>query len=243
MATVTVDATYQGFSSYFDFGVTDWVNDIRDVAIGNFTQTYTTNTQDNNAIRVTFISGRLGTSGDCYRTFLFFDTGAAISSAGGGTITAATLKVYNGGSAETIKTVVVAAYAWGGDGSDGNLNDGDYDSIDYNAQYNTLISSSWNGSAYNDFALNANAIADMNTNGYLNCAVIEYDYDYSGVNPPSNTISFAPVEFLDSTNPIKLDITYTPAGYPNKVIGVASASVGKVISISSANISKVIGVS
>jgi hypothetical protein len=239
MATVTVDATYQGFSSYSDTGIIDWVNDIRDVAIGNFTQTYTTNTQENNAIRVGFSSGRLGSNGDCYRTFLFFEN--IDTAVGGGTITAATLKVYNGGSAGTIQTVVVAAYAWGGDGSSGALNDGDYDSIDYNAPYSSELTS-WNGSAYNDFTLDSNAIADMNTNGYLNCAVIEYDYDYSGVNPPLNNLNFAPVEFLDSTNPIKLEITYTPAGYSNKVVGVVGASIGKVIGVSSANISKVIGV-
>jgi hypothetical protein len=72
--------------------------------------------------------------------------------------------------------------------------------------------------------------------------VIDYDYDYLGVSPGVGFVQQNSVEFLDSTDPIKLEITYTPAGYSNKVVGVVGASIGKVIGVSSANISKVIGV-
>ena len=63
------------------------------------------------------------------------------------------------------------------------------------------------------------------------------------VTPTSGTNATAPVEFLDPTNKIKLDITYTPAGYSKKVIGVDPASIGRVNGVLSANISKVIGIS
>lgn len=240
MATVTIDATYQGISSKFEFGITDWLTDIRDAVNGNNTVTYTTTTQDNNAIRVSNISGRLGSSGDCYRTFLFFEgIGTAV---GGGTVTDAQLRVWNGGSYQTTQAIVAAANAWGGDGSDGNLNDGDYSSVDYGQSY-SLETGDWKDNSYNNFDLLLDAINFINNNGYLNCAVVEFNYDYSGVNPPFNSIITAPVGFLDSTNKIKLEITYTPAGYSKKVIGVDPSSIGRVNGVLSANISKVIGVS
>lgn len=240
MATTTVDATYQGVVSNSGTINFDWVTDIRNAPTGDNADTYTSATTNTTAIRVTSISGRGGNSGNCHRTFLFFENlNTAVS---GGTITAATLKVYNGGSSSNIQTRVAKATAWNGDGSDGNLNTGDYSLVDYNATY-SLKKTSWNGSAYNDFSLETDAIDDMNSNGYLNCAVVEFEYDYDGTEPIADFEDSATVDFLDSTNKIKLDITFTPAGYSNKVIGVASASIGKVVGVLSANISKVIGVS
>jgi len=240
MATTTVDATYQGVIGYFDFGYLDWVSDIRNSVIGNDVSTYTTNTTNNNAISANNDFGRAGFTGNCYRTFLFF--GNINTAIGGGTITSATLKVWNGGSGTSTQTIVISSSAWGGNGSDGNLNSGDYLNIDYGTLYSSN-NTSWNGNAYNDFSLDATAISNMGSDGYLNCAIIEYDYDYNEQNPPSGTNATAPVEFLDPTNKIKLDITYTPAGYTKTVIGVTGASIGRVNGVLSANISKVIGVS
>jgi hypothetical protein len=243
MATTTLDVTYQGVVSftYVDPFFFDWITDVRDVITGDTFTTYTTNTQVNDAVRASFQTGRLGNVGVCSRTFLFFDDIAG--SIGGGTVTAATLKVYNGGSATSTKTIIVESYAWGSNGSSSTLIDTDYSEVNRvgTGTYSTA-KTSWSGSNYNDFELDASCIADINGYGYLNCAVMEYDYDFIGDYPTTNTIFNAPIEFLDPTNKIKLEITYTPAGYANKVIGVAGASIGKVDGVSSANISKVVGV-
>jgi hypothetical protein len=243
MATTTIDVTYQGVVSftYVDPFFFDWINDVRDVITGDTFTTYTTNTQNNDAVRASFQTGRLGNVGVCSRTFLFFED--IDTSIGFGTVTAATLKVYNGGSATSTKTIIVESYAWGSNGSSSTLIDTDYSEVNrYGTGTYSTASLSWSGSNYNDFQLDASCIADINGYGYLNCAVMEYDYDFIGDYPPTNTIINAPIEFLDPTNKIKLEITYTPAGYANKVIGVAGASIGKVDGVLSANISKVVGV-
>ena len=243
MATTTIDATYQGvatmsvFSSFF----IDWITDVRDVVTGDLPTTYTTNTQVNDAVRASNQTSRAFNTGLCYRTFLFFED--ITTSIGYGTVTAATLKVYNGGSATSTRTIIVESYAWGINGSSSTLVDTDYSEVNrYGTGTYSSVKTSWSGSNYNDFVLDASCIADINGYGYLNCAVMEYDYDFIGDYPTVNTIFNAPIEFLDPTNKIKLEITYTPAGYANKVIGVAGASIGKVDGVLSADISKVIGV-
>jgi hypothetical protein len=243
MATTTIDATYQGVASfsYFSGFFIDWITDVRDTVTGDTPTTYTTNTQVNDAVRASNQSSRAFNTGVCSRTFLFFeDIDASI---GYGTVTAATLKVYNGGSATSTKTIIVESYAWGSNGSSSTLVDTDYSEVNrYGTGTYSSVKTSWSGSNYNDFELDASCIADINGYGYLNCAVMEYDYDFIGDYPTVNTLFTAPIEFLDPTNKIKLEITYTPAGYANKVIGVAGASIDKVINVSSTNISKVIGV-
>ena len=96
----------------------------------------------------------------------------------------------------------------------------------------------------NTFSLNATAISDMNTNSYLNVVLIDEEYDYSGTAPSSGVNYSSGIEILDSTNPIILDITYTPTatGYANIVNGVASANIGTVLAVSTNDIDKVIGV-
>jgi hypothetical protein len=247
MATTTIDATYQGVATMSEFSsfFIDWITQIRDVETGNPPTTYTTNIQENDAVRASNQSSRAFNTGLCYRTFLFFEDIAA--SIGYGTVTAATLKVYNGGSATSTRTIVVESYAWGSDGSSSTLVDTDYSELNrYGTGTYSSVKTSWSGNSYNDFVLDASCIADINGYGYLNCAVIEYDYDFIGDYPTVNTVFNAPIEFLDPTNKIKLEITYTPAGYPNKVIGVAGASIATVDGIGTVasipQLSKVIGV-
>lgn len=247
MATTTIDVTYQGVVSYTytDPFFFDWITDVRDVSTGDTATTYTTNTQNNDAVRASFQSSRGFNAGVCSRTFLFFEDITTLI--GYGTVTAATLKVYNGGSATSTQTIVVESYAWGSNGSSSTLVDTDYSEVNrYGTGTYSSVKTSWSGSNYNDFELDASCIADINGYGYLNCAVMEYDYDFIGDYPTVNTIFNAPIEFLDPTNKIKLEITYTPAGYPNKVIGVAGASIAEVDGIGTVAsiplLSKVIGV-
>ena len=247
MATTTIDATYQGVASfsYFSPFFIDWITEVRDIVTGDPPTTYTTNTQDNDAVRASLQTGRLGNTGLCYRTFLFFEDIDTLIDFG--TVTAATLKVYNGGSATSTRTIIVESYAWGISGSSSTLVDTDYSEVNrYGTGTYSSVKTSWSGSNYNDFVLDASCIADINGYGYLNCAITEYDYDHLGDYPTANTIFNAPIEFLDPTNKIKLEITYTPAGYVNKVIGVAGASIAEVDGIGTVAsiplLSKVIGV-
>ncbi len=239
MASTTVNATLQGRAEHvLSAPLINWSSQVRNGA-GTAAYTYTSNISDSSAIRAYLLSGRSGYLGACYRTMLFF--GNLDTATGGGTITAATLKVYNDFAGSSTDTIVIKASAWGGGGDSTTLSSSDYANVDHSTAYSSA-DLSWGGATYNDFALNATAISDMNTNGYLNCAVIEEDYDYSQQSISVGTDVSARVEFLDATNPIKLELTYSAAGYGNDVIGVSAASIDNVIGVASADIDNIIGV-
>ena len=238
--SATVDATYQGYV-YLNYSAAliNWTGQVRNATTGTGAATYTSNSSNTIAIRASLQASRSGYVGTCNRVFLFFD--GLDTATGGGTITAATLRVWGAGSSQITDTIVVEGTAWGGGGDTSTLSTGDYDSLDHSTAYSPK-DLSWGGAVYNDFVLNSTAIADMNANGYLNCAVIEGDYDYDNQNPTVGTSVIAGVEFLDPTNKIKLNLTYTAAGYGNDVIGVASANIDSVIGVATADIDNIIGV-
>lgn len=237
--TATVNATYQGYASYsLSAALIFWPGQVRDATTATFTQTVTTNGSNSTAVYARLVPGRSGYVGNCSRVFLFFD--GLDTATGGGTITAATLKIYGNGTATSTDTIIVKGTAWGGGGDSSTLASGDYDSLDHSTAYSAK-DLSWGG-AYNDFTMNATAISDMNTNGYLNAVLIEGDYDYDNDSPTAGTTVQAGVEFLDPTNPIKLQLTYTAAGYGNDVIGVSAASIDSVIGVASGDIDNIIGV-
>lgn len=239
MATTTVEADLQGavYKNYSNILV-NWLTEVRDSSTGSTAATYTTSTNASNAIEAAFISGRGGYQGRCNRTFLFFDVS---SITGTDTITAATLKVRGGGFSTNADTIAVEATAWGEDGTTTSLATSDYPNIDHDLSYSPELTT-WTSSGYNDYTLNSSAISAMNTDGYLNCAILEHDYDYNGVGPSVGTSATAGVSFLHSTDKIKIVITHSSSGYGNEVIGVASANIGTVIGVATGNIGTVIGV-
>jgi hypothetical protein len=240
MPTATVNATLQGRVFYsLSAGLINWTAQVRDASTGSVANTYTTNSTVGGAIRTYLITSRSGVQGFCGRVFLFFDNLDAATA--GNTITAATLKVYNSSSANTINTIAVEASAWGGNGTTTTLSTSDYSNLDQSIPYSPE-DLSWGGGTYNDFVLNTTAIAAMNADGYLNVAVIEGEHDYGNTNPTLNDLSeSASVRFNDPTNPIKLELTYT-TGYGNSVINIPKASIDSIINVSSANIDTVINV-
>ena len=242
MPSTTVNATLQGkVAITYSASLINWTSQVRDATFGTATSTYTTNTTIGGAIRAYLISSRGGYAGHCSRVFLFFD--GLDTATGGGTITAATLKVYNSSTSNSIDTIAVEATAWGGDGSTTTLASGDYSNLDQSTTYSSSRLS-WSGAAYNDFTLNATAITAMNNDGYLNVAVIDSTYDQGNTSPSLNSTSdTATVRFNDPSNPIKLELTYSAAGYSNNVAGIASANIAEVTGVATANIGKVIGVS
>ena len=240
MAASSVNATYQGRVGISVQSVSvNWVSQVRNATTGTFVSTYTTNTTVTNAVDTTLDSGRFGQVGTCARVPLFFDVSGITAN---NTITDATLKVWNPTFGTILDTIIVKGSAWGGGGETTTLSTADYDNLDFSTAYSST-KTSWSGTAYNDFTMNATAISDMNTNGYLNCFLIEGDYDYDGQSPPLDEYpAGAAVEYLDATNKIKVELTYSPSGYGNNVIGVTSANIKKVNEVGTADISNVIGV-
>ena len=240
MATSTIDATYQG---RVGISVTDvalnWVTQVRNATTGTFVSTYTSNTTVTDAVKGTYDSGRFGQVGQSSRVPLFFDVSSITAT---NTITAATLKVWNPSFGTILDTIIVEGSAWGGNGSTTTLSTANYNDLDFSTAYSAK-DLAWAGASYNDFSLNATAISDMNTNGYLNCFLIEGDFDYDGQNPVLDDGPYGgTVEYLDATNKIKVELTYSPSGYVNNVIGVASADIKFVLGVSTGDIDNIIGV-
>ena len=193
-----------------------------------------------NAVDATYDGpARGGYTGTCARVPLFFDVSSITAT---NTITAATLKVWNPTFGSIMDTIIVEGSAWGGNGSTTTLSTANYNDLDFFTAYSGDLSP-WAATSYNNFSLNATAISDMNTNGYLNCFLINASSDYEASAPPLGEYPLgAAVEYLDATNKIKVELTYSPSGYGNNVIGVASANIGDVIGVAKANIDNIIGV-
>jgi hypothetical protein len=241
MATSTINATYQGrvgisVSSFF----VNWLSQVRNATTGTYASTYTTNITVSNAFLVAYDTGRSSQVGQCARVPLFFDVSSITAS---NTITAATLKVWNPNAGAGIYSIIVKGSAWGGNGSTTTLSTSDYDNLDFATAYSAK-DVTWNGGgAYNDFTMNVTAISDMNTNGYLNCFLIEGDFDYDGQSPVIDDGPYqGSVEYLDATNKIKVELTYAPSGYANKPLGVTPDNVGEILGVAKASVSKFLGV-
>ena len=239
MATTTINATLQGRieKNLTSGSAISWVAAIRDAASGSYTITVSTNTfLVGMGVRYTFSKNIY--VAECFRAFLFFDLSSV-----GGTITAATLKVLAGTPGNTDDVQAVPSTAWGGDGTTTTLTLSDYDGVEFDgtsgSNYGSILS--WTASSYNDITLSADAISDMNSDGYLNCALLDQDNDYRGIAPTLGTEISYPIEFLDATNPIKLEITYTPAGWNDNVNGVANASIANVMGVTESSIAGING--
>lgn len=239
MATTTVNASYEGIVERLDTSSSaiNWVTTTRNASTGTSATTYNSVAKSSLSPRSYYELAKGTYSSGNVRTFFFFDLSSV-----GGTITAATLKVYNDGSAISDDIECVEATAWGGSGSSSTLATTDYDEVALlgsGDSYSNLLT--WAGSAYNSFTLNSTAISDMNTNGYLNCALLTQDLDYRGIAPSLGTNVGFQVRFNDSSNPVYLDITYTPA-YSNAVNGVSASNIANVIGVAKASIANVNGV-
>ena len=82
----------------------------------------------------------------------------------------------------------------------------------------------------------------MNSNGYLNCALLNSTYDQAGAALSDSNEFYNGIEFLDGTNNIKVELTYSSAGYANDVNGVVAASIVSVNGVATANIININGV-
>jgi hypothetical protein len=240
-ATATLPVTLQGAAELL---VTDsfaiaWVSQLRNATTATTVNTYTSDTDNSIAIRASYQSPRVGVRADCNRTFLFFDVSTITNI---GTITSATVKILGYASNTSTDTIIVEGSAWNQDGSTTTLATSDFNNLDFNTAYSSK-SLSWSGlGVYNTYSLNATAISDMNTNGYLNCVAIEADYDYDGQAPSLGTSQLAGVTFEDPIKGISIQVGYTlnPLKWPENLNNVLSAAIQKINGTLSSAIVRVI---
>ena len=231
--STNITASNEGVIGFLGFSVANW-GTIRNATSGNFATTYTSDSDVSAAVQAAFEAARFGSSGLITRTFLFFDTSSIT-----GTITAAQLQVA-GYQAATGATVCVESTAWGGGGGTTTLTNAMYNDVDFSRTYSSQLAT-WSTSGYNTFTLNNNAISDMNSNSYLNVAIINSTYDQQNV-APSNTQVDNGIRFQDGSFPIRLVITSSAPGYEEDVIGVDSDDIAKIIGVETAAVELVIGV-
>ena len=117
-----------------------------------------------------------------------------------------------------------------------------YNDLDFSTPYSQSSLATWNTSTStpNQFVINTTGINDMNSNGYLNLALVNKSYDYDGTAPTLNTVFQSGARMKNSTYPIRLVITYT-AGYSEDVIDVVNTKIQNVIDVASGDIGTVIG--
>ena len=233
MATTTVTA---GKQAEGDSGTqTSWTA-AKDATSATYSQQFSTATDDFNSVQGFFNSGRGGGSYRLVRTFLFFDLSGVP-----GTITAMDLDLYvvYGGTAVA---QVAKSTAFGGDGTS-DFAASDYDNWSQDSPTAYMASSATLSTGNVSLTLNSTAISDANSNGYLNVAIVDNVHDFLDQQPLLSIDRASGIRFENSSNPIQLDITYTPSGYGNDIMGVSSANIGEVIGVATANIGKIIGVS
>lgn len=183
-----------------------------------------------------------------HRSFMYFDTSGIT-----GTVSAATIKIrgYTGNDGSVI---AVKSTAFGGDGGTA-LHVDDFDRItgystgsslagnatDYS---NTITSTSWSTSGYNDLTGTTALKNDMKNNNVVIICFMDYTNDYLNSVLGSNTTLNYGAYYTNYTGTSRDPyIEYTvAAGYANNVNGVASANIGKINGIATANIGKVNGI-
>lgn len=241
MPTTTINATKQGIITQEEGGSKlNWINDIRNASVGYAASIITSFVNETTAVNALYTTSPV-VYGQIRRTFLFFDVSSITDS---NTITAATLKILGSGQSSNGDVVPVAATAWGGDGS-GSISVSDFGNLNFTGTYSAPITS-WNTTGYNDFTLNSTAISAMNSNGYLNLALINDTYDQGSTTPPSNSSGYKNgiTFFGTKSTDLKIELTYSASsGYTHGVNGVGASSIVSVNNVATASIANIIGVS
>ena len=200
-------------------------------------------TSTKKAIGVWCTTGRSG-SYYIYRAYLLFDT-SGISVAP----SAATLKIY--GYSSTSGDVIAIEGTWIGASS---LHKDDFNSFtgfasgwddgDVTAYSNEV--SLWNTSAYNDFTLNATALAKMTSANTLSIVLMNHTHDYLDVTPLSGRSCLTEqngMYWTEQAGALVPFIQYTSGGYANDPLSQdMDDKAHKVNGVSSEDIQRVSGV-
>ena len=208
----------------------------------------TTSTSYSGFTAVTRFGSRGG--GNTYRvirSFMYFDTSGIT-----GTVSAATIKI-RGYLSNDGSIIAVKSTAFGGDGGT-VLATSDLDAItgystgsslagnatDYS---NSITSTSWSTSGYNDLTGTSDLRADMQNNNVVIICFMDYTHDYLNNAVGSNATLNYGAYYTNYTGTSRDPyIEYTLAGYGNAVNGIAAANIGKINGVAIANIDKVNGI-
>ncbi len=209
MAVTTVTASRAANATAGVLGVSNWLTEVRNATEASLTSSFVNPVEfpQGAAFKVSLAVSRGSTNGQVIRTFLWFDK--IETAVGGGTITAATLKISGStpaASDTTQDSIIVSASAFGGDGNSA-LALTDYSELSFSDPFSSTLTS-WTNTDYNSYTLNSDAISYMNSNGVLNCAVINENNDFQGVTPAlgASTQSLATIT---AAIPVQLVLTYT----------------------------------
>jgi len=231
MPDVIVTASLAGVTQAGVLGVTNWATQVRNAPEAQFLQLFNiegaSGLPSNVAFRVSRVTARGSVGAQLYRTFLFFrDIDTAT---GGGTITSVKLSISGsnsdpfGESSPNQDSIIVSASAYGGDGSSA-LTAADYSKLSFSDPYSSALTS-WSNTGYNTYILNADAVSDMNADGYLNCVLINENNDFQGVQPILGHATGSEAT-ITSAIPATLQVTFTAAS----VTVTGSATQGIVVS-------------
>ena len=206
----------------------------RDASSGTFSGT---SSRYSEAIKYSKVAGLRGNSISINRYFIEFDT-SGISVAP----IAADLSLHGFSNSAADFFVVKANF------SDGSIVNGDFDSIvgwtagadnssnvtKYSAEVETFSTS-----AFNDIALNSDALSDIANEDNFKLCLIQAENDLAN----NETTQVLRTGIWRTFNTIHLDYTAgAAAGYGHNVLGVASATIESVKGVATGDIAKVIGV-
>lgn len=222
----------------------------RDATSGN-----TPDTNDNftsPAAGVLYSTGKGGSASyTVIRAFFFFD----FSSVSGTVDSGATLSIrgYTSTNMAANSARIVKSTAFGGDGGTA-LAATDFDAIEGFSSgndmsgnvtdYSSTVIGAWNASGFNDFTLNATAINDINTNGYLIVCLVEKGFDYDNDDPASAGLwanRIMGMTWRDRGTPTAPHIDYTvTSGWSGGAVNdVANADIKLINMLSKSQITKV----
>ncbi len=186
MATIYAH-TNDGFVARFN--QSSWSNARANTAGTNVSSTGTNSTIGISAYRASARGG--GYAFSIYRSFFFFDTSEISSNVSEATLkirgsaftTGDIIAVKSNSDIETLGTAdfgSIVGWNTTTDGSGGGDNESNV--TKYSAEIST-----WDGTDYNDIALNAQALADMRDDDKVYIALVNFDYDLKDVAPTDTT--------------------------------------------------------
>jgi hypothetical protein len=189
------------------------------------------NSNDAQAIRVSTVTGGLGTTWTCTRYFMAFDTSSITSVPG-----SATLYIY----CQTTNSADLIAVKSTAPTTSTNIATTNYsDIVGYASNsgmaglvtdYSSVAGPGLSTSSYNAIPLNAAALSDMNSLSTFKLALVNYSYDYEYIAPIT--------DFRTGINVTNQPyIQYT--GFNGQIYSISLASIGNVDGVSFSSINQI----
>ena len=168
-----------------------------------------------------------------------------------GTVDAGTLSIRGYTSAGNPKARIMRSTAF--TGGSNTLVVGDFDLVQFAADYSSSNPVTWNASGWNDFTLNSTAITEINNNGELIVCLVEHVYDYYDFDPSTSSGGTYVGGLIPAYSDKKIGITWRDrgtataphidytiaAGYGNHINGVAPTKSAFVNAVASADIEEI----